>query len=88
MKNDFLQQARDALTELMQVIGDTEARQRDAAAHAVRLSAKMKRVSELQSQVGEGAPPMLKHYLERRSYAKALALLEMGKPEDESPRCG
>ena len=31
---------------------------------------------------------MLRHYLERRSYQKALDYLNSGHPENETPQCG
>lgn len=37
-------------------------------------------------ELGREAPPMLRHYLEKRSYAKALALLE-GRDEAAAPNC-
>jgi len=90
MSNDLLQGIREALQELMRVIESKDAQ---------RLNAAMARLTQLQSQLGDDAPPMLKHYLDRRSYEKALAFLEMGKPtashpldeagkpKDKSPRC-
>ena len=81
MKNESLEQIQIALAELMRVIGDAEARQRDAAAHSIRLSNAMKRLSALQGQLGEDAPLMLRHYLERRSYGKALEFLQSDSPQ-------
>ncbi len=64
------------LESLMAAIrsGDGEALRRDLAA-----------VDRHRDALGEDAPPMLRHYLERRSYEKALAFLEGG---DESPEAG
>jgi hypothetical protein len=31
---------------------------------------------------------MLRHYLERRSYQKALEFLNFGRPETSQPQCG
>ncbi len=42
-------------------------------------------VDRQREALGEEAPPMLRHYLERRSYEKALAFLQGG---DESPEAG
>lgn len=47
--------------------GDGEALRRDLAA-----------VDRQREALDEQAPPMLRHYLERRSYEKALAFLEGG----------
>ena len=64
------------LKSLMAAIrsGDGEALRRDLA-----------EVDRQREALGEEAPPMLRHYLERRSYEKALAFLEGG---DESPEAG
>ncbi|HXI83189.1 MAG TPA: hypothetical protein VNL17_03765 [Verrucomicrobiae bacterium] len=52
------------------------------------VSATLARVTELQQQLGAEAPPMLVHYLERRSYQKALDFLNLGRSETEAPQCG
>ena len=57
---------------------------KDKAAVAAALA----RVTELQGRLGVDAPPMLRHYLERRSYQKALDFLNSGRPETETPQCG
>jgi hypothetical protein len=36
--------------------------------------------------LGDDAPPMLRHYLEKRSYEKAIAFLE-GRDETAQPNC-
>ena len=72
-------QLRDALTEFMQAASE---RKPDAIAAALA------RVTDLQQQLGPDAPPMLQHYLERRSYQKALDFLNAGHPETDKPQCG
>jgi hypothetical protein len=52
------------------------------------VAAALARVTELQQQLGPDAPPMLRHYLERRSYQKALDFLNSGRAETETPQCG
>ena len=52
------------------------------------VAAALARVAELQQQLGPDASPMLRHYLERRSYQKALDFLNSGRPETETPQCG
>lgn len=52
------------------------------------VAAALARVAELQQRLGPDAPPMLRHYLERRSYQKALDFLNSGRPETEAPPCG
>jgi hypothetical protein len=70
---------REVLTRFMQAAAD-----KDQEAVATALA----RVAELQRQLGPDAPEMLRHYLERRSYQKALAFLNTGRPETETPQCG
>ena len=38
----------------------------------------VRRIDQLKEQLGEEAPAMLQHYLEKRSYANALDFLEGG----------
>ena len=71
------QQLHVALVDFMRV-----------AAEKGDVGAALKRVTELQTQLGADAPPMLRHYLERRSYQKALDFLNSGRPETETPQCG
>jgi hypothetical protein len=73
------QQLRDALTRFMRVSADKD---RQAVATALA------RVTELQRRLGPDASEMLRHYLERRSYQKALDFLNSGRPETEKPQCG
>jgi hypothetical protein len=49
------------------------------------VAAALARVTELQQKLGADAPRMLRHYLERRSYQKALDFLNSGRPETEAP---
>ena len=44
----------------------------------------VQRIDELGQALGDETPPMLRHYLERRSYAKALDFLE-GRDEARWP---
>ena len=46
----------------------------------------LRRLDELGQELGKDAPPMLRHYLDKRSYAKALNLLE-GRDEAAAPNC-
>jgi hypothetical protein len=52
------------------------------------VTATLARVTELQKRLGPDAPEMLRHYLERRSYQKALDFLNSGLPETQTPQCG
>ena len=46
----------------------------------------IQRVDQLKEELGPQMPKMLGHYLERRSYAKALDFLE-GRDEAAEPGC-
>ena len=70
---------RDALQRFMQT---TANRQPEQIAEALN------RILQFEQQLGSDAPPMLRHYLERRSYQKALDFLNSGRPETETPQCG
>ena len=73
------QELRGVLTRFMRA-----AAEKDQEAVATALA----RVTKLQQQLGPDASPMLRHYLERRSYRKALEFLNSGRPETEEPSCG
>lgn len=67
-----------ALSQLMEEIAG------GAAAQA--LAARLARLDQLREALGRDAPPMLRHYLEKRSYAKALDFLE-GRDGAVKPGC-
>jgi len=73
------QELREALQQFMQT---TSSRQSEQIAEALN------RILQLEQKIGPDAPPMLRHYLERRSYQKALDFLNAGRPETETPQCG
>lgn len=73
------QELRDALTRFMQAAAEKD---REAVA------ATLAEVTELQQKLSPNAPEMLRHYLERRSYQKALDFLNSGRPETNTPQCG
>jgi len=73
------QELHDALARFVRA-----AAEKDREAVAVALA----RVTQLQQRLGPDASPMLRHYLERRSYQKALDHLDSGQPETETPQCG
>jgi hypothetical protein len=66
---------RDALRERLAIIRDEESR-RDAQAHMARLSAVSEKIDKLTAGVPRPLDPQLAHYLQRRSYDKALEFLE------------
>ena len=53
-----------------------------------QIATALNRVLQIEQQLGADAHPMLRHYLERRSYQKALDFLSTGHPETEAPQCG
>ena len=65
----------EALRERLAVIRDEESR-RDEATHIARLKAVSEKIDKLQREVPQPIDPRLAHYLERKSYDKALEYLE------------
>ncbi len=59
-----------------------------AARDRKKVAAALARIAELEQRLGPDADTMLRHYLERRSYQKALDFLNSGRPESETPQCG
>ncbi|PYJ70589.1 MAG: hypothetical protein DME76_04915 [Verrucomicrobia bacterium] len=72
---DSLADLAQALRERLAVIRDEESR-RDEAKHVARLRAVSEKIDQLQEALPQPLDPRLKHYLERRSYDKALEFLE------------
>jgi hypothetical protein len=66
---------REALRERLAIIGDQESR-RDEPAHMARLQAISERIDKLAAVLPRPIDPRLAHYLQRRSYDKALEFLE------------
>jgi hypothetical protein len=64
-----------ALRERLAIIGDDESR-RDPEQHTERLRAVSERIERLEQTLPAPIDPQLRHFLQRRSYSKALDLLE------------
>jgi hypothetical protein len=64
-----------ALRERLVIIHDEESR-RDAETHMARLRAVSEKIDKLQTALPQPVDPRLAHYLQRRSYDKALELLQ------------
>jgi hypothetical protein len=64
-----------ALRERLAIIHDAESR-RDESAHMARLRAVSEKIDKLQAALPRPIDPQLAHYLQRRSYDKALELIE------------
>jgi hypothetical protein len=69
---------QSALRERLTIIADDQSR-RDSANHMARLRAVSEKIEALQAELPPAIDPRLKHYLERRSYDKALEWLENSK---------
>lgn len=65
----------EALRERLAVIRDEQSR-RDEVTHVERLKAVSEKIERLQRNVPQPINPRLAHYLERKSYDKALEYLE------------
>jgi hypothetical protein len=74
MKNEVAD-LREALRERVAIIRDEESR-RNEAKHIARLRAISEKIDLLQTSLPQPIDPRLKHYLERKSYEKALEHLE------------
>jgi hypothetical protein len=74
MENAFADLAQ-ALRERLALIRDEESR-RDHAKHTGRLRAVSEKIDRLQESLPLSIDPRLKHYLDRKSYDKALEYLE------------
>lgn len=65
-----------ALRDRVAVIADRELYQRDPAGHLEQLKAVSERIDTLAKGLPRPLPSELAHYLERASFAKALAWIE------------
>lgn len=74
--NDALREVREALQERLTIISDTAHRDRDPEGHLQTLMAASQRLDQAIGALGSGADPLLRHYLDRQSYVKALAHLQ------------
>ena len=64
-----------ALRARLAIISDEESRQ-DAQRHMERLQKVSEKIDELENRLPPKIDPQLRHYLQRRSYSKALELVE------------
>ncbi|MDQ6625049.1 MAG: hypothetical protein M3Y69_02750 [Verrucomicrobiota bacterium] len=64
-----------ALRERLAIISDETSR-RDPAAHTKRLRVASERLEGIEQQLPSQIDPQLRHFLQRRSYGKALEYLE------------
>ena len=66
---------REALRERLEIIHDEESR-RDEEKHTERLRAVSEKIDKLAAGLPRPIDPQLAHYLQRRSYNKALEFIE------------
>jgi hypothetical protein len=66
---------KEALRERVAIIRDEQSR-RDEVRHIARLREVSEKIDKLQAALPHPIDPQLAHYLQRRSYDKALAHLE------------
>ena len=66
---------REALRERLAIIHDEESR-RDEEQHMARLRVISEKIDKLAAALSRPIDPRLAHYLQRRSYDKALEFLE------------
>ena len=64
-----------ALRERLAIIADRESR-RDPDRHTARLREVSEKIDRLEQSLPSQIDPQLRHFLQRRSYSKALELLE------------
>jgi hypothetical protein len=80
-ESNALLSLRDALRERLAIIQDEESR-RDVNTHIARLRAVSEKIDKLQTALPQPVDPRLAHYLQRRSYDKALEYLEAAPSRD------
>jgi hypothetical protein len=74
----ILAKLAEALRERLRVIEDQESRL-DASRHMQRLKEASETLETIENQLPPTTHPQLRHFLERRSYSKALEFLETEK---------
>jgi hypothetical protein len=79
MMADPLVDLRNALRERLALIRDEQSR-RDPTAHIARLKEVSEKIECLAAALPRPLDPQLAHYLNRKSYDKALGLLENVQP--------
>ena len=66
---------KEALRERLAIIQDEQSR-RNTDTHIARLRAVSEKIDQLQAALPQPVDPQLAHYLQRKSYDKALEFLE------------
>jgi hypothetical protein len=73
--DDSLTALAAALRERLAIIGDEESRC-DPERHTNRLREVSEKIEQLEQRLPATIDPQLRHFLQRRSYSKAIELLE------------
>ncbi len=73
--SEVLQELAGALRERLTIVGDEQSR-RNPDAHVLRLQEISERIEEIERRLPATLHPQLRHYLQRRSYSKALEFVE------------
>jgi hypothetical protein len=71
---EMMAELSEALRERLLIIGDEESR-RNPVRHTERLRQISERIEAIEQQLPSTIDPQLRHFLQRRSYGKALELL-------------
>lgn len=72
----MLEELTEALRERLAIIGD-EASRSDPSRHTQRLQEISDKIAQIEHRLPATIHPQLRHFLQRRSYSKALEFLEM-----------
>jgi hypothetical protein len=75
LRNQPLVDLAAALRERLAIIGDENSR-RDPEAHTARLREVSEKIEKLEAALPKPIDPQLAHFLQRKTYDKALELLE------------
>ncbi|MGI8820152.1 MAG: hypothetical protein ACR2ID_04695 [Chthoniobacterales bacterium] len=73
------------LHEHREIVGD-EVSRRDSARHMQRLQGVSERLEEMERRLSKAIDPQLRHFLQRRSYSKALEYLDASGLSSEGKR--
>lgn len=83
--SDVYDELAAALQERMEIIGDAESRQAPEA-HMKRLQNVSERIETIEGRLPANTDPQLRHYLQRRSYTKALESISESKARRSTAR--
>ena len=72
---EVLEELAAALRERLEIVAD-EASRRDPEAHMLRLQSVSQRLEAIERRLPPTVHPQLRHFLQRRSYTKALEFVE------------